>query len=154
NGIPGLLLDRVAQPRAEPDSSENPKFVFLKSRVRIADGANDFRVDICASIDVVNDLMRKRVIQQTIDREISPQHVLLRVGEYHTARVSTVDIGFIGPKGRDLKWMAPLDYEYNTKLRTNCFGSRKNSCDLVRMRACSNVVVSRLDLHHRVAHTA
>src|SRR5262245_7213533 len=152
--IPSLLLDRVAQPRAETDGSENSQFVFFESRARIADGANDFCIDIGAAIDVINDFIRKRVIQQAVDRKISSQYVLLRVGENHAAQVSTVDISFIGTKGCNLKWMAALDYQYNPKLRTNRFGSRKNSGDLFRISTCSNVVINRLDFHHHVTDTA
>src|SRR5262249_50658450 len=91
---------------------------------------------------------------QTVDCEVSSQDVLLGVRENHAGGMPAVDVGFIGTKRCDFERMPPLDHHYDAKLGANSFGPRKNPDHLFRKRTCGNIVISRLDLHDHVAHTA
>src|SRR2546425_1225367 len=111
NGIPCPWLNPVIQPRAKPNSSQNPEFVFLESRERIADGSNDFGIDICAAIDVIEDFAGQWVIQQSVDREIPTQDILLRISENHAAWPPAIDVSFIGTECGDLEGMAAMNHQ-------------------------------------------
>src|SRR5215475_11131538 len=153
-GSPGVLLDRVTQPGAKPYCPENTKLVFFEACMRIADGAHDLRIDVFLAMDVIDHAAGNRIIKQAIDGEIAAQDVLLSIGKNDACRPAAVDISLIGPKGRNLEGMPPVDHEHNAELRTDTLRAREYPHD--RFGTCTrcNVVVGRLDSHYHVADTA
>src|SRR5262245_20145814 len=81
NRIPGSRFDAVTEPCAKPHRAKNSEFVSLKTGEWIADRPHEFRLNVRTAVDVINDTVFDRVVQQSIDREVTPQNVLLRVGE-------------------------------------------------------------------------
>ena len=58
-----------------------------------------------------------RVVQQAVDGEVPPQHILLRVGEDDAGRTPSVNVSLIGTKCGDFKRMAAMNDQHDTELR-------------------------------------
>src|SRR5206468_8135131 len=94
------------------------------------------------------------VVKQSIDSEITPQNVLLRICEHDAGRTPPIDIGLIGSKCRYFEWTAPMNDENNPELRSDAFGTGKDFDDLLRPGTGRDVVIRRFQTHHHVANTA
>ena len=63
--------------------------------------------------------------------------------------MASVDIGAVRSEGCDLEFLAGFQNDYDSKLRADSHGSRKDSLHLFRTRACGDVdVVSPLSEQH------
>ncbi len=57
-----------------------------------------------------------RIVQQAVDGEIPPQHILLGIGEDHAGRTPAVDVSLIGTECRDLERMAAMNDQHDAEL--------------------------------------
>src|SRR5262249_17450396 len=142
------------EPCTESDGSKNSQLVFLKSCEWIANRSDEPGFNIGTAIDVIDDAVFYRVVQKAVNCEVTPQHILLRVGESHAAWPSPIDVSIVGTKGRHFESVSLVDNENHAELCANAFGPRKNLHDLFRGGACGNVIIGRLDLHNHIAHTS
>src|SRR5262245_39510165 len=56
NGSPGRRFDPITEARAKADSAQNSQLVFFEALTRIADGADEFLLDILLTIDEIENL--------------------------------------------------------------------------------------------------
>src|SRR5438876_9515280 len=98
DGLPRLVLDFISEPCAKTYGAQNPEFVFFEASMRVADGTNQFCFDIGLAVDVIDHFFGGWVVKQSIDSEITPQNVLLRICEHDAGRTPPIDIGLIGSK--------------------------------------------------------
>ena len=89
-------FDRVAEPRAKADRAQNAELVFFEPRVGIADGANYLGGNVLLASNVIDDFLRCGIVQQPVNREIPPQHILAGVCEDHPGGPAAIHIRFAG----------------------------------------------------------
>jgi len=147
-------FDRVAEPRAKADRAQNAELVFFEPRVGIADGANYLGGNVLLASNVVDDFLRCGIVQQPVNREIPPQHILAGVCEDHPGGPAAIHIRFVGSKCRNFVRVAMTDNKHNAELRADGLRPRKDLCDLFGPGAGRDVVVDRLDSHDHVAHAS
>ena len=75
--LKGFGFDREIEARGEADGAEHAEFVFGEAQRGIADGADDFGVEIAASADEVEDLVGERIEQQAVDGEVAALDIFL-----------------------------------------------------------------------------
>ena len=65
-----------AQPRAEDRGAEHADGILDEADSRIADRSNDALFQITKAADVVDDRLRRRVVEERVDREVAAERVL------------------------------------------------------------------------------
>src|SRR4030095_2933388 len=86
----------------------------------------------------------QRVLEQGVERKVTPRGVFSRGAETYGARPPAVRVGVVGAERRHLEARAPLDDEDNPELHAHGHGTAKETLDDVRRRAGGDVVVERL----------
>src|SRR5271170_5822636 len=120
NGCGSLGLDREMETRREAYSANEAQLVFFEAALGIANGANNSRAQIGPAVNVVENFVRARIEQQTIDGEIAPQYVFFRRRrENHAVRMPPIGIACIGTKSGDFDLRSLLGNENHAELRTN-----------------------------------
>jgi hypothetical protein len=76
DGLERSRFNLEFEPRGEANGPEQPQVVFLESRGRIADGPDEAVPQVLFPADVVEYLAGLGVLEQRIDREITPHGVL------------------------------------------------------------------------------
>src|ERR1051326_2830393 len=153
-GLPGFVFDLISEPGAETHGPHNSELVFFKTRVGIADRANQLCSNVRLSVHVIDNFVCQRIEQQSVDGEIPAKHILLCIRKDNAGRPPPVDIGLIGAERRNLKWMASMNHENDSKLNAYTYGPRKDLHYFFRTRARGDVVIGRLKSHHHVAYTS
>ena len=154
NRLPRFRIDHVAQPGSKADSAQNAQLVFFKPLQRVADRSNDPGLDVLAAADIIDHALLGWIVQEAVDREIAPQHILTRIGKRDTDRPPPVDVSLIGAKRGHFERVSPVNHQDDTESSAHGLGTRKYSNDLIGPRARGDVVVRRLEPHHHVADAA
>src|SRR6185312_14161467 len=71
DGVKGFRFNRVMEARGEADGAQHAKLVFGETLGGIADGADDFCVEIAASADEVEDFVGDGIEEQAVDGEVA-----------------------------------------------------------------------------------
>ena len=71
----GRGLDRKIQLTSETDRSHHPQLVLREPRLRVTHRADDAALQILLAVDIVDDGLRLRIVEQTVDRKISTPSV-------------------------------------------------------------------------------
>ena len=79
--IEDRLVDRELEPRREHDRAQHADRIFEEPDVRIADAADQPRVEIVEAADVVDDRERADVVEERVDGEVAAERVLFRRAE-------------------------------------------------------------------------
>jgi hypothetical protein len=80
-------IDRKPEPRGHRNRAQHAHGVFMKTLYRVTNGANEPRAQVFEAAGVVDDGKRSDVVEQSVDRKVAPERVLLRRPE----RVLTMD---------------------------------------------------------------
>src|SRR4051812_28022650 len=94
--LPRSRVDFVSENRGETDGSQHSQPILGEALLRVANRSNQFRGEIGAAADKIDDFFRNRIVEHSIDREISTAGVLLRRREMHLHRTSPIYIEAIG----------------------------------------------------------
>src|SRR5208282_5115434 len=153
-------LDRVSKARGEPHGANHAELVFAKAIRWAANGANDSCAQIVAPAHEIEDFVRFRIEQQSIDRKIAALHILLRGARVDDAiGMPAVRIADVRAKRCDFDLCVvsvarlACDDDY-AKLRTHGQTAREKLLDAVRRGIGRDVVVGRLAPEQNVAHTS
>src|SRR5690348_9486280 len=95
----GARLDCKAEAGREAHGPQQAQVIFLEALLGITDGANQARLDIVLSTDVVDDAILDRVKEETVDGEIAPAGIFLGVGEMHLGGPPSVQVFSLGTEG-------------------------------------------------------
>ena len=125
--------------------------VFTEAQVRLANGPDQTRMQICSAIDKIQHLIRFRIEQQAIDREVTPQDILPGIGfETHRLRSTAIGIDSIAAKSRDLN----RANQNHAEVCPHFFGSRENRQKLVRNGVGGNIEILRRAAQQDIANAA
>src|ERR1700723_1604789 len=69
----------VAETRSEAHRTQHPQFILSETPLRITDSSNDSRIEVFASANVIQNLVRDWIKQQSIDREIAAFDIFTRI---------------------------------------------------------------------------
>src|SRR6185437_5486369 len=159
NGQQRVRLNLVSQPRGEADCAHHAQLVFAKAQMWLANGANQFSLEIGAPPNKVQHLAARRIIEQAIDREIAALHVLFgRIGEAHRIRMPSIAVADIATVGGDLNVyglaLGCSDHnQYNAKLRSDSQSFREASHHLFGNRAGCDIEILWRNVEQQVAYT-
>ena len=109
--------------------------------MRLANGANYLALQIAASANVIDDLVRYRIEQQTIYGEIATLHIFLRgVGVADRIGMAPIGVSHVAAISRDfntnrLLVRLPHHDEDHPKLRTNGNSLREKRYHFIWTRA-------------------
>ena len=152
HGLPRLLLDLKAQRRREPHRAQETQPVLAEPCVRVPDGPQPPRREVCLTANVVDDLPRHGVEEHPVDREVAPLGVALRRRETHVHRPPSVDVNPVRPEAGDLELVARLAHRDDAEVRADGERARKQRLHLLRPRVGGDVEVLGCDPAQGVAH--
>src|SRR5204863_2608904 len=113
-------FDFKTESRGEADGAEQAKFVFFETPVRIADRANNSRVQVGASADEIENLQRIVTHQEPVDGEVAALDVLFgRFSVNHGVRAASVRVAAIGAECCDFDFVAVARNQNHAKLRAD-----------------------------------
>ena len=98
--------------------------------------------------------MGARIVQQAVDREVAPSHVLLwrlRVADF--TRVAAIRVAPVAAEGCDFNGATGLEHDNHTEVSTHRQTARVETQDLLGGGVGGHVIVGGLVAHHQVAHT-
>src|SRR5438132_1510349 len=111
----GVLVDCEIEPRGKADRAQHAQTILAEAPDGITNRANATRLDIRASLYIVDDLARRRlrrgIIEQAVDCEIAPQHIFfwrLRIANF--IRMAAIGVDSIAAKSRHLHVSALTGY--------------------------------------------
>ena len=84
---------------------------------------------ISAAAHKVDHLFGRRIVKHSVYGEIAPLRILFGRGKMHCARMSSIDVGVVGPKGGDFELETIFDHHGDTEMRADRVGARKNFLD-------------------------
>src|SRR5512140_3847972 len=93
-GSKRFVLDAITESRGEAHCPQHPQLVFAKPLRRITDSTNNFGFEVCASANMIDrPISIERIHHQSVDREISPLNVVLRIkAESHGVGMTTIRV--------------------------------------------------------------
>ena len=107
-----IVAGSISNPKraAKRTARSMRKWSSSKALLRIADGANDARLQIGEATDIIDHLDTRNpgmasagIQQQSVDGEIAAQHILLRVRfKHYSSGMPAVGVGMIAAKRGDL----------------------------------------------------
>src|SRR5580765_7725611 len=92
NCLPRIRFNFVAEPGAKSNRAKYSQFVFFETPEGIANRAHHLSRNIFLTTHEIENPFLYGIVKKSIDREIAPQHVGLRIGEHHPSRTPSVDI--------------------------------------------------------------
>ena len=98
----GSRVDGQREAGRHADAAEHTQLVFREAMPRLADGAEDLRVEIGPATNIVEQLIRDWIEEHAIDREVATTGVLFGRGEDDLRRASAVFIADVGAERRHL----------------------------------------------------
>ena len=149
-----MIVDLVIEERCETHRAQHPQPIFLETLRRLANGADQLRLQIRASAHKIDHLVRCRIVKHSVDREIAALCVFFRGREMDCARPPAVEIGVIGAKGGDFELEPVLDHHDDAEMRADRVGARKSLLHYLRGGVCGNVEIFRRFAADDVADTA
>ena len=128
--------------------------IFAKPRLRISDGAYDASIEVRASANKIEHLIRRRIEQQRIDREVAPTHIRawLRL-EFHAFGMTSIEVLQIAAKCRDFYLHTIFAHKHDAEVRADLSGIRKQRQQFLWPGRCRNVEILRLTAEQKVADT-
>jgi hypothetical protein len=78
DGLVGLVFNSESSSGGMADDSNHSDRILLESLIRIANGSNDLMLEVCHSIDIVNNGKICDIIEKSINRDVPAQGILLR----------------------------------------------------------------------------
>src|SRR6516164_947691 len=119
--------------------------VFLEALERVADGANATPADVSLAVNEIEEAVFDGVVQQAVDGEVAPPHVLLRrLGVADLARVAAVRVTPVAAEGCHFDCATILGHSDHTEVSTHCQAAGVESQDLFRSGISGYVIVGRL----------
>src|SRR4030095_4875245 len=109
--------------------------------------------EITLAADVVDEFLRERVVEDSIDGEVAPLRVLLWRGKGDGLRVASVDVEAVGAERRDLEFVPAFEDDDDTEVRADGDRARKERLHFGGFRVRGDVVVVRFFAEQAVAHT-
>ncbi len=157
-------LNLETESRRKPHGPHHAQFIFRETQPRIANRAHNARPQIGAPADIVKHFARRRVHQQSIDREIAPPHIFLRsIRVNHLVRMPPIGVANVGAKRGHLDLRAHsvahyllasvLKHQNHAKFRAHRKAARKKLLHALRPRIRANVIIRRLAPQLQIAHT-
>jgi hypothetical protein len=156
NGRQRLLIECEIKASSEPHRSQHSQLVFRNSLPRIANCLDDTAFEVVLSADEVDDATFKRIVKQTVDREIAPLGVGLGIRESHRVRMPAVAVCRIAAKRChiDLPRFFWPQNRNDAKRGANrqCSPLAKNLPDALGRRIGRHIVVLGHGPHELIAH--
>lgn len=112
NGGAGLRFDFEFESGGEADGPEQAEVIFGEPGFGVADGANEFAVQVGLAVDVVDDGLGLGVVEEGVDGEVAAGGVFGGIGfEGYCLRVAAVGVGAIAAEGGDFDAVPEDDAE-------------------------------------------
>ncbi len=151
-----VRLDREAQPRGQRHRPQHAHRVFTEAHARVADRADQARVQVLEPAHVVDDREVGDVVEQRVDREVAAEGVLLGRAESVVVadqRVALVGLG-LPAEGRDLHDVAAEAHVRQAEAPAHDEAVAEQALDLLRVGVRPDVEVLGLARQQEVAHAA
>src|SRR5262249_54225828 len=157
-------VNLIAKAGSKANSPKHAQLVFRKSLARVADGTDDFALQIFATAHIVEHFLCDRIKQQTIDGEVAALNIHSCIpAEFHLIRMAAVSVAAIAAKGRNsdgivfasaIRTIARDGNEHDSKLLANRIGLRKQPHDVLGQRGGGYVIIGGLTTEHQIAHAS
>ena len=147
-------FDGEAEARGEAHGAHEPQPVLLKTLPRLANGADETRLDVLAAADEVDEFLVDRIIHHSVDGEIPATDVAFDIGKGDGCGVPAVGVGAVGAERGDLDLEALFHHDHDAELLAHGDGPGEEAADLVGRGGGRHVVVGGLAVHDHVAHAA
>ncbi len=167
-------LDLIIEAGCEADGAKHAEFVFGKTTLRVADGADDSGIEIGAAADEIEDLVGGGVEHHAVDSEVAALDVLARIfGEAYFVGTAAIGVAYVEAEGGDFDCVAMMSWsltgafrsarnllsfflfsirhQHDSKLLAHGVGLRKDLHDLLRSRVRGHIIVSRLAIQKKIA---
>ena len=153
--------DGEAQARGELGGAQDAHRVLAEAHARVADRADQPRLQVAQAVAVVEDRVARRVEEQRVDGEVAAQRVLLRRAELVVARDQHV-LAFVGRLRRAAERRALQDLGVAVEVQVgeleapadDAAVAREDALDLLRPGLRRDVVVLGRAAEEQVAHAA
>ena len=154
-----LVFDAKAEARCELDGPQHAYGVFAKAHVRVANRANQMRLDVRQTAHVIDDGLLLDVVEQAVHREVSAVGVFLFGAEdvvpsdEQFAVVGCVGAR-VGSKRRRLDDLVAEEHVGQTKPATDDSAVAEQLLDFARRRTGGHVEIFGLPTQKKVADAA
>ena len=111
----------------EAHRAQHAQPIFGKALRRIADRADDARLEISAAADVIDDFVPLGIEEHPVDREVASPGIFFRAGEVDLRRSPPVEVGAIGTKRRDLELQSAFEDDDHAEVRPYRVGPRRRA---------------------------
>ena len=137
-------------------TAQHPQLVLAEPVSRIADAANDARIDVSTALDVVDHLQADRVVEQAVDGEITALRIFFGRAEADGIRVSPVAVALVAAERGDfdLPRLAGPDHRDDAEGRADVAGpaGAEQVTYLFGPRVRRHIVVLRLLAPQLIPH--
>ncbi len=133
-------------------SAQYAQVVLGKTLLRPPNGADKPGIQIPAALDKVEDRIRDRVIEQSVDRKIAPTRILFKCGEMDFARTAPVHVIALAAEHGYVEQETALLHRDHAKGLADLQSPWKQGQDLVRQSAGDDVVILGRPTEDLVAH--
>ncbi len=155
NGGEGGELNGEAESCRETDGAKHAEFVFLEAEFRVADGADEARIEIGAAADQIDHLAGARIHQQSVDREIAAANVVgRRMRIDHAIGMAAVGVADIGAERGDFDLNALLDHDHDAEFCADGQAAGEKRFDALGRGIGRDVVVGGFAAENQIAHAA
>src|SRR5262245_2207332 len=152
------FLNRKAKARGKSHRPQHPQLVLGNAGQWIANRPNDAAFQIFLAPDEIDNAFVQRVIEQAVDREISPLSIMLRIRKRDGVRVPAVAVGRVLAKRNHIELPRAVRPQHRDHAKRRPDRQRpplaKNLPNPVRRGIrCHVIVLGRL-AHELIAHAA
>ncbi len=126
--------------------------VFGKAFVWRANRANEPGAQVGRAADPIVRLLRDRVVEQAVDREVAARGIRLRIGKPDRFRTPAILVIRLGTKGGDLKLFVAREHDDDAEFAPDRNGLGKERFDFFGPSRGGDVVIARFAAQQKIAH--